>query len=209
MVTPAGCRRLRRWDSPQAPPPGVGAPADRVGRSGLWRGRCALIAEKVEGLPEVFAWRHHVCAVVASAIGRSRRGGAPGGRVGGDLFFERLEIGGSRGRRGRGLRRGRGGDRQFGQRPNWTSPIAKRPVAASWRRLCGSLRLSRLRRLADWRLAREAPAAPPLRRLAKERSAAPLLAAPRRPGSGAKLAAPRLRSPRRKTGFEPEIGGAL
>ena len=74
-------------------------------------GRRALIAEKVDGPPQVFAWRHHVRARVAWAIGRSRRGGGPGGGVGGDLFFERLEIGVSRGRRGRRLGGGRGGDR--------------------------------------------------------------------------------------------------
>ena len=108
---------------------GAGAPADRIGRSLRRLGRRALVAEKVEGLPEVFAWRHGVSAGGASAIGRGRRGRAPGGRVGGDLFFERLEIGGSRGRRGRRLGRGRGGLPAVGQR--LTPAIARRPVAAS------------------------------------------------------------------------------
>ena len=44
----------------------AGAPADRIGRSLRRLGRRALVAEKVESLAEVFAWRHGVGAGGAS-----------------------------------------------------------------------------------------------------------------------------------------------
>ena len=56
----------------------------------------SLAVVKVDGLPQVFARPHRVCARPVSAIARRRRRRTARGGVGGDLFFERLEIGGSR-----------------------------------------------------------------------------------------------------------------
>ena len=114
---------------------------------GASAGRRALVAEKVDGLPEVFARRHEMSAAALPrllAVG----GEAPARRrVGGDLFLERLEIGGSRGRGCRSLRGGRGGDRQFisGDAGGCDASCC----ASLAPPLCDSLRLSRL--LRRWR----------------------------------------------------------
>jgi hypothetical protein len=88
----------------------AGAPAERLGRSRRRLRRRIVVAEKVDGLPEIFAWRHRGGDGGGSGIGGGR---GAGGRVGGDLLFERLEIGGRGGRRSRRRRRGRGGHRQL------------------------------------------------------------------------------------------------
>ena len=116
----AAATRCRALNDDASAATWAGAPADRLRRSMLWRGRCALAAVKVDRLPEIVVRRGHVRAPVASASGPSRLRRAAGRGVRGDLLLERLEIGGSLGRRGRRLRRGRratpGVDRPFGRR---------------------------------------------------------------------------------------------
>jgi hypothetical protein len=118
----------RSWR--QMTPPGAGAPADRVGRSGSWRRRHALTALEVVSLAEVLARRH-----------RRLRPGA-GRRVGGDLLLECREICVRRGRRGRGLRGRRGGQGQFARARTGRLRLGS---ALRLRRL-RAVRLSRLRR---------------------------------------------------------------
>src|ERR1700722_18449252 len=102
MVTAAACSPFRDGAparallmAPSVPPPRAAAPVERVEGSIRRCGYNSLAVVKVDGLPQVFARPHRVCARPISAIARRRRRG-PGGGVGGDLFFERLEIGGSR-----------------------------------------------------------------------------------------------------------------
>src|SRR5580698_8256185 len=97
-----GLLTVPRWGAraallmpPSVPPPRAGAPVERLRGSMHRCGKNTLAVVKVDGLSKVFAWPHRVCARPISAIARRRRRG-PGGGVGGDLFFERLEIGGSR-----------------------------------------------------------------------------------------------------------------
>ena len=77
-------------------------------------GRRALVAEKVEGLPEVFAWRHEIAAwrrlPPLAAVGGDPR---PEGGLAAICSWSVLRSAAAGGRRGRGLRGGRGGDRQL------------------------------------------------------------------------------------------------
>jgi hypothetical protein len=82
--------------SPPVPPPRAGVPVERLGGSMHRCGLNTLAVVKVDGLPKVFARPHRVCGRPISAIVRRRRRRGPRGGVSGDLFFERLEIGGSR-----------------------------------------------------------------------------------------------------------------
>src|SRR5271156_4203442 len=100
------------------PPPRAGAPMERVGGSKRRFGHNTLAVVKVDGLPEVLALRHHVRARIAPAFDGRRRGRGSRRRVGGDLFPERLEIGGSCSRRVRRLGGGRGGDVEFAKTAN-------------------------------------------------------------------------------------------
>src|ERR1700733_7222710 len=81
------------------PPPWAGAAMERHGGSKRRFGHNGLTVVKVDGLPKVLALRHRLRARIAPAFGGRRRGGGARRRVGGDLFPERLEIGGSCSRR--------------------------------------------------------------------------------------------------------------
>ena len=131
------------------PPPRAGAPMERVGGAKRRFGHNTLAVVKVDGLPEVLVLRHHVRARIAPAFGRRRRGRGSRRRVGGDLFPERLEIGGSCSRRVRRRGGGRGGDVEFAKTANGRrGPRRARRRRRLRRCLRRRLRLSRLWRRA-------------------------------------------------------------
>jgi hypothetical protein len=113
MVTAMGEVARALLMPPSVPPPRASAPVERIEGSMHRCGQNTLAVVKVDGLPKVSARLHRVCARPISAIAGRRRRRGPRGGIGGDLLFERLEIGGGRICCGRRLGGGGDGHRQF------------------------------------------------------------------------------------------------